>query len=401
MNAKLITALAAVLITRPIAAWPQDQAPKTEETPPSLQPPLAVTLTGNPTPARFDVGALGPVYLTSVLSGLAQWQTNPVPADRMWQFDADNLQLFLNKPDGPLQFFIQAGYYSLPAIGVPYMRAVDATQEFFTPFPQAYLKFAPTESFSVLLGKLPTLIGAESTFSFQNMNVQRGLLWNQENAVNRGLQVNYLAGPLTLAASLNDGFYSNRYSWVSLSASYAIDKANTLAVILAGNTKHTDVSTTRTPLAQNNQRILNLIYTRTDGPWTIQPYLQYTHVPEIASLGIFDSASTYGAALLMSYDFGSDAAPASIRTPGFKLPVRLEYIGSSGIAGQGAPNLLYGQGSGAWSLTVTPTYQHKNFFVRAEISYVGTKKITPGFAFGTDGNKGTQVRALFELGVLL
>jgi Putative beta-barrel porin-2, OmpL-like. bbp2 len=37
---------------------------------------------------------------------------------------------------------------------------------------------------------LPTLIGAEYTFSFQNANIERRVLWNQENAVNRGIQLN-------------------------------------------------------------------------------------------------------------------------------------------------------------------------------------------------------------------
>ena len=37
----------------------------------------------------------------------------------------------------------------------------------------------------------------------------------------------------------------------------------------------------------------------------------------------------------------------------------------------GAANLLYGPGSAAWSVTVTPTYQKNIFFTRAELSYVG------------------------------
>jgi len=31
-----------------------------------------------------------------------------------------------------------------------------------------------------MAAKLPTLIGAEYTFTFENMNIERGLLWNQE-----------------------------------------------------------------------------------------------------------------------------------------------------------------------------------------------------------------------------
>ena len=65
---------------------------------------------------------------------------------------------------------------------------------------------------SILAGKLPTLIGPEYTFSFENMNIQRGLLWNQENAVNRGVQVNYNSEHIAISASWNDGSMTIRSS---------------------------------------------------------------------------------------------------------------------------------------------------------------------------------------------
>ena len=74
------------------------------------------------------------------------------------------------------------------------------------------------DSFSIEAGKLPTLIGDEYTFTFENMNIERGLLWNQEPAVSRGVQANYTAGPLTSRVSWNDGYYSNVYNWISGSA---------------------------------------------------------------------------------------------------------------------------------------------------------------------------------------
>jgi hypothetical protein len=404
-----VATLTAALGAYPMAAWPQaaqtpDPAaggePAKAETAPTLQPPLAVTLSPNQQPFRFEPGGLGPAYVTGVISGFGQWQTNVAPGDRHWHFDDDNVQLFLNKADGPVQLFVQVGFYSIPVAGVPYLRSADASPALYTLVPQGYVKFAPTDKFTVMIGKLPTMIGAESTFTFQNMNIQRGLLWNQENAVNRGVQMNYTQGDWTIALSVNDGFYSGHPSWISGSASYAIDKSNTLAFVGAGNTKETDVATVRTPLFQNNQQIYNLIYTHTAGPWTIQPYLQYSHVPRLPQFGANDSASTYGAAVLANFDFGSDAAPAALRVPGFRLAARAEYLDTSGSAADGTPNLLYGPGSAAWSLTLTPTYQRKNFFVRGEISYVGARNITPGLAFGSDGTKGSQVRGLFEAGVM-
>ena len=47
-----------------------------------------------------------------------------------------------------------------------------------------------------LIGSLPTLMGAESTFTYQNFNIERGIVWNQENAINRGIQVNQTTGQI-------------------------------------------------------------------------------------------------------------------------------------------------------------------------------------------------------------
>ena len=58
------------------------------------------------------------------------------------------------------------------------------------------------------------------------------------------------------------------------------------------------------------------------------------------------------------------------------------------------------QGSNAWSITVTPTYQYKIYFARAEFSHVGTNSTTPGLVFGSSGTNKTQTRGVFEVGVL-
>ena len=160
--------------------------------------------------------------------------------------------------------------------------------------------------------------------------------------------------------------------------------------VAGGNYAHTTKVTTTTPfnfrtatpLFQNNETILNVIYTYNSAPWTITPYFQYTNVPANSSppLSTFSSASTYGGAILANYSFAEDS-PLS----GVSLPVRFEYIASTGSAANGAPNLLYGPGSKAWSVTVTPTYQCKIYFVRAEFSHVGTNSTTPGLVFGRDG----------------
>ena len=150
-----------------------------------------------------------------------------------------------------------------------------------------------------------------------------------------------------------------------------------------------------TPLFQNNSTLLTLVYTYNSAPWTITPYFQYTNVPAASSIGAFTSASTYGGAVLANYTFGEDT-PLS----GFSLPIRFEYISSTRSLASGSPNPLYGPGSNAWSVTLTPTYRYKIFFARAEFSHVGANSTTPGLAFGRDGMNTTQSRFSFETGIL-
>ncbi len=250
----------------------------------------------------------------------------------------------------------------------------------------AYLKIAPTDSFSVEAGKLPTLIGAEYSFTFQNMNVERGLLWYQEPVTSRGVQVNYSSGPLTLNLSWNDGYYSDRFNWGSGLLTWAIDGANTLAVAAGANFGKTDYGTFTAPYLLNNGQIYNLIYTYSAAPWTVTPYVQYQRVDNSASLGIGKEMDDWGFGLLGTYTFDAN----------WSLAGRIEYETSSGgVLGQFP--LPYGQGSKEWSFTATPTYQVGRYFIRAEASYAALGN--QAFGYGSAFNKSDQFRGLLEAGI--
>jgi hypothetical protein len=79
----------------------------------------------------------------------------------------------------------------------PFHSTDKAITDLYGPVPVAYLKLVTGKNISILIGALPTLMGAEYIFDFENMNIERGLLWNQENAVNRGIQVNQTPGKFT------------------------------------------------------------------------------------------------------------------------------------------------------------------------------------------------------------
>jgi Putative beta-barrel porin-2, OmpL-like. bbp2 len=360
------------------APKPADPAPLPM---PSMSGPLQTAV-----PHEVEGGKLA---VTGILTGMAWSEGNHVAGDNATHYDVSNAQLFVQKTSGWWQFYLQGGAYNLPAIGVPFLSTSDTIKNIYGPFPQGYAKFVKG-NFNVEIGALPTLIGAEYTFSFENMNVERGLLWNQENAVNRGIQLNETYKKWTAALSWNDGFYSNRYTWLSGSLAYAFNAANSLSFVGMGNAGAYAKNTLVTPVTLNNSDIYNVIYTYTKGSWVVQPYFQYTDVPTNAKIGIAQGASTKGGALLMTYNFKH----------GFSLAPRVEYIKSTGSVSNGAVNLMYGPGSGAFAFTVTPTYRKDAFFLRGDLAVVHATSMTPGFGFGTSGQSANQPRGVVEAGFM-
>jgi hypothetical protein len=391
------------------AAWaqqplppPPPPAPAPEAAPASAamsSPAMTGPLVANPNPFALEGSPFGKIYVTGALSGLALFQSNPVLGDHDVLADVSNAHVIAQTTEGQIQWYLQAGIYSFPSLGFGYVQADRITGGTFGPLPLGYLKVAPNDAFNVQAGKLPTLFGAEYAFTFQNMNIERGLLWSQEPIVSRGVQLNYTQDPYTLAVSLNDGFYSDAYNWLVGSLAYAPDKQNTLTLIGGGNFDHTDknrVSTTlpgyaKTPFGPNNGAILNLIYTYNAAPWTLTPYFQYTHAKGNAFLGTPKDNGTVGAALLANYSVDDNVNIAG----------RVEYIASTGSKGSlTTTNLLFGPGSSALSLTLTPTYQQGPWFVRLEGSLVDTYSTTPGLVFGKTGTSTTQARFLVEAGIV-
>jgi hypothetical protein len=371
-------------------------AARADDTPPAAAAPagpmalstpaMSSSLSANSDPLSMDWGPAGKIYVSGQFSVFGAAQTAAPDSNQKRKGDVSNLQIEVQKTDGVFQFYVQAGEYNFPSLGSPIATTNRLTEETFHYVPNAYIKLVPNSSFNVEIGILPTLIGAEYTFSFQNLNIERGLLWNQEPAVSRGVQANFTQGPLAVSVSLNDGYYSDHYSTLSGLAAYTLTPKDTLAVAASGNFDKTSRSSFVTPVAQNNGTIWNVLYTHTEGNWMINPYIQYSTTPKDTSFGLGSSASTFGAALLAKYQFN----------PLFNLAGRVEYISSSGSQ----VALLYGTKSDAWSFTLTPTLQFKTYFVRGEFSYTKIGSGTPGSEFGKFANKDEQSRAMIETGVL-
>jgi hypothetical protein len=372
---------------------------QTPATPPATAPapapaPLSTFVLTGPLqwlpPATFDAGPLGKLSVNGIVTGFSVFQNNSVPGDDNAQATLSNGQIFIQKADGKLQYYIQAGVYTMPTLSVPFVNAQDTVKNFYGPVPVAYLKLPVGKTTQFLIGSLPTLMGAESTFTYQNFNIERGIVWNQENAINRGIQVNQTVGKyLSAAVSWNDGYYSNRYSW--LSGSVTLTKGpHSLVYDGMGNLGQTAYQTTATPV-QNNSYMHAVIYTYTKGPWIISPYFQYSKLPTNAKVGVPTGTSATGGAINASYAFKS----------GFSLPARVEYLTSSGSATDGSVNLLgFGAGSAGTTFTATPTYQKGGMYVRSDLAWVRATNYTPGSVFGKTGTNANQFRGVLEFGFI-
>ena len=343
----------------------------------------------------LDLDRLGLWRVTPVASGLAYSQSNPSAG----AVDISNAQLLIQKSDGDLQFFMQTGLYSMPELGKPIVRTVSNTVNTFGYIPNASVSYTLDQNWRITAGKLASMGGYESTMTFQNLNIQRGLLWDQTSSVSNGAVVNYVKDALSLAFTWNDGYYSNKMNWLGASGSYQLNARESVALSWVGSTSGNAQNDNNTPLLQNNSQIFNVIYKYNGDRWYIAPYIQYTAIPSNGSIGITSQYQTYAVAFMANYRFptvnleGLGAAKVS-------LPFRVEYIQENGGSATSIDSILYGPDSRAASLTITPTIQLGKYFARVEGSLVHVSNQESGLGFGSYDTKSAQYRVMLEVGLL-
>jgi len=376
-------------------------------------PAFGGVIKANPNPACIVTG-FGDIYVGGAVTGYAYNFSNPfsslftppgVQDDRAGRVYFTNVQGWFQKADGPLQFYVHTGLYSIPTLGLPVFSALDQTDLLFGPVPVAFGKYQFNDEWSLQGGRMFTNIGTELLFTYQNLNISRGLLFNQENFINHGVQVNYANGPLAASFAVTDGFFSGELNWVTGAVTYKLDDFNTVGI--NGGTHFSNFNSAdrslrfqyATPLAIQNSSIISVNYTYANGPWIVTPYIQYTNVAQVDAFGLA-GAETFGGALLGAYSF----------TDNFALAGRFEYITQSGdrFNPSAQTSVLYGAGSSAYSFTVTPTFTFDRFFVRGEYSRVELIDFqrgdvfagggTLGLGFGRLGNRGSQDRYMVEGG---
>jgi hypothetical protein len=372
-----------------------------ETTGPVLALAMGNTLSFTPNFLSFDSNDYGNWSVQGVGSGLSFRQTNPVSSNEADYSGFSNAQMIVQKTNGPVQLLVQTGLYAMPALGVPYTRAQPTTESYYNYLPQAYVSVTPNENWALSVGKLAALGGGEAAFTFQNANIQRGLLWSQTNVITQGMQLNFSKDIFSASLAWNNGAYSDVYNWLGGSVGLKTGSSSNVTISWTGAVSGNTQNTISTPLLQNNSQIANLIYQYQDDRWSVMPYAQYTYVPMNTAIGINGQSQTLGLALLSTYHV-TPLQNGVVPKFHVSIPARFEYqssYGNNNLANNPA-GLMYGPGSAAWSGTLTPTMQWGKVFARGELSYVKAFNSLAGQAFGANGLNNNQTRVMIEAGLL-
>jgi Putative beta-barrel porin-2, OmpL-like. bbp2 len=362
-------------------------------------PAASATPTSSPSPSSTSL-MLGPLTVDGVFSAFSIF-TNGVNAtgsldtatgaDLPNRTDVSNAFLIVNKESGTFRYGFAAGAYNIPVVGFALNKTTQtgANTSLYGAVPSLYIEYAPNSSFNLMAGKLATFTGQEDTYTYEDANIQRGIVWNMETAVSRGVRANFTGSKFTGAVEVNDGFYSGNRLGNEGQITNTPNSNTTFEFVWVIPNSSAPANTTASIA---NKRLYNPLVTYTAGKWSFSPYALFVDSPASSALGYTSEEHAFGGVFNVSYAFNSI----------WSLPLRVEYGQSGSSTKDMSPNanlLGYGPGSSAWTYTLTPTYRRGIFFARAEGSIVNVSNFAPGLAFGTNGNHSNQSRTGVETGI--
>ncbi len=324
---------------------------------------------------------LGTLKIEGALTGY-MLHSNNTSDTKKTRYDVGSAIISLSKPAEPFGLTLIGGAYATPVVGVGLLKTSETT-DLFSPLPVAYVEYAPIKGLSLQAGKLPTIIGYESAFTYMNSNIQRGLVWNMQPVINNGVRVAYSTDLFTVKAGINDGFYtlSTTDPKVAFEGSVGITpiKDASLSFNFLIPNKDSKPNDTAFPA---NKREYNIVASYSFESFSLGADLMYVEAPRSSEAGVPTKAKASGGALHMSYELKP-----------IKLSGRVEYFKDNSDLG-GTDLVGLGDGNKGWTFTITPAYKAGPLMVRAEVSYV--KADNP---FTANGKK-NQTRLGLEVGFL-
>ncbi len=340
-----------------------------------------------------------PVTVSGIVSGFTFTSNNANAtgaldtasgADLTSRTQLSNALLTVNATSGKLHFTAVAGAYAFPVVGAAINPTFQpqANTNLYGYLPNAYVQYAPNANWTISVGKLPTLLGQENGFNFQNPDIQRGLVWNMEPVVSRGVRVAYTGAQVSAALEYNDGFYSGTHRAFEGLLGWNPTSSRSLQFIFIIPDANTPSNATAFIA---NKREYDLMYTQQLGKLQLLPYALWVQSPASSALGYAKNQSAFGAVLMASYAFNGTLS----------LSGRVETLADSSSTSDFTFNsdlVGYGPGSSATTFTLTPAYKTAHLFARGEWSHVAANNVFPSLGFGAAGLRTSQTRLGLEVG---
>ena len=138
-----------------------------------------------------------------------------------------------------------------------------------------------------------------------------------------------------------------------------------------------------------------LVPSYTVGSLSVTPEVQYQYTQPITKLGIDHGVSNLVTALFGDYAFGT----SSWSFGGF-IEYATQFYNKNGTYTTSLDFFGFGPGSNQVGVSITPTWQYKNIFVRADAGFIHVNRGSGGVTLGASGTKPNQFNELLEAGLL-
>jgi hypothetical protein len=356
-----------------------------------------------PTAITFDGGPLGQLSLSGGVDGYAYFNSGTSNTGSLFGDTSNGAYVGsalteLQKTTGELQFTIEIGSNGgTGSLGTPHGQT--SINTFSTgPLYAGYITIAPTGTpgFTVSGGQLGSLEGWESGVDWNNANQLTTEIFYVQNSQARGVEASYTTGPFAGTVEFGDGYDSGVWNYIQFLGTYTIDSTNAVSIYGAANlgttgvNAQTFVGTGPSAALYSNSNLIGAFYNFTMGNLNIVPEVQYQYTKARASIGLSKAASNFGAAVFTDYSFGTSPYSVGAWIEGF----------TSHTSNQDAANYFIGPDAEGMGISVTPTWQYKYLFARADVGglYLLRNKFTNSAGVSTTygyGNYGTG-KAVFQ-----
>jgi hypothetical protein len=305
----------------------------------------------------------------------------------------------LQKTTGELQFTIEIGSNG-GAVTLGTQPAQTSITTFSTgPLYAGYLTLAPKSipGLTISAGQIGSLEGWESGVDWNNSNQLTTDIFYVQNSQSRGVEVAYTTGPFSGTVAFGDGYDNGVWNYVQFLGTYTINSTNAASVYGGVNLGVTG------PFARSyaddsptyaNSDLYGAFYNYTLGSLNLVPEIQYSYTRAIARIGLSKPATNLGAALFADYSFGT--SPYSVGAWG-------EYFNTNSSSADGAAGVTFlGLGAKGFGVSVSPTWQYKYLFARADLGglwVTSYNKSDGNLAFGDHNARGVFT-GLLEAGLL-